>query len=154
MSFPRFLALLPLVACTGGTVVTDCTLATLAADLAGSGAEDCGTVEIDGDSSTVDACAVAAFQAGSPFVAFYELQGIDSAVSRATVSDGTTVWNLTRDSDPSGGGGEAPVVYRTECGGPSVVAGDDGHDVITCSSGGTPCSTQVCGTGADTAVCD
>lgn len=121
-----------------------CEMPAVLADLAVDGAQNCGTVPAGGDATAVDACAVAAFQAGTPFYATYELQGIDSAVSTALVSDGIGMWTVFRDSDPSGGSRIGAYVYRDECASPTVAAGDAGHDVITCDpSGGGRC--VICG---------
>ncbi len=119
-----------------------CELPAVLSDLAGEGAQNCGTVEVDGDSAPVDACAVAAFQAGRAFFTEYELQGIDSSVSGGLAGNGVQVWSLSRDSDPSGGSQIGASVVRTECLSPTVSVGGEGHDVIVCDVG---VSCQVCG---------
>lgn len=136
------LSLLVLLAACGGS---DCELSTIAQTLAGDGATDCGSVAVGGDTTAADACVIAAFQAGTPFFAVYELQGIDSAVSAATVSDGTKVMFLVRDSDPSGGSNVGAVVSETVCAEPAVTAGEAGHDVLTCAAEGCTCEENRCG---------
>lgn len=140
----RALVLIFAVAFGCGKSEAACEMPAVLADLAPEGAQDCGTVPAGGDATAVDACAVAAFQAGTPFFATYEEQGIDSAVSSAIVSDGTAVWTVYRDSDPSGGSQIGALVQRSACVEPTVAAGDAGHDVIVCngSSGG---SCAICG---------
>jgi len=121
-----------LLACSTAAPVT-CDLAQTAEDLAGAGATDCGAVEIDGDATLVDGCTVDAFNAGEAFFAVYTLQGIDSAVETGLASDGTTVFYLGFDSDPSGGGrDDAAIINQSSCTNPIVQAGDAGHDVLSC----------------------
>lgn len=128
-----------------GCTPAPCVLTTELTDLAGADATDCGTVTVGADSSTVDACVVAAFEAHEAFFAVYELQGIDSQVSTALASDGTQVWSLFRDSDPSGGSQTGAEITRSDCASPTVEPGTEGHDVLTCDQTGCVCNTRVCG---------
>jgi hypothetical protein len=107
-----------LVAGCGGH---DCNLdATLAAK-AGNVATDCGHVPVGGDSSSVDACVGAAFTSGTPFVARYDQQGVDSHVVSGLAGDsqGAVVF-LLWDSAPCGGPGCSAVISEDICNGPSL----------------------------------
>jgi hypothetical protein len=139
----RAMAVGLVVALGCGRSEASCEMPAVLADIAGEGAEDCGTVAVDGDASVVDACAVGAFDAHVSFFAIYEQQGIDSAVSSGVVSDGTTVFLVSRDGDPSGGSHVGASVTRRTCANPTVTAGDAGHDVIDCEASNDTCS--ICG---------
>lgn len=143
MSRRSLLALLPLLAACPAP--RDCELPEIAAALAGSGATDCGLVPVDGDASTADACAVAAFQAGAPFFIVYEEQGIDSQVSTGLAFDGAQLLSLYRDSDPSGGSNVGAEVTEHVCTSGSVIAGDAGHDVVFCDAPACTCTEEACG---------
>lgn len=60
--------------------------------------------------------------------------------------DGTSVWALSYDSDPSGGSQIGAVIYQSRCSGPAVHVGDAGHDVLYCESWGD--SDLICDEGA------
>lgn len=146
------LAATPLLAALPGCPTPrDCELAEIAAALAGSGATDCGHVAIGGDGTDEGACAIAAFEAGEPFFVIYDLQGIDSSISAATVFDGSTLYSLYRDSDPSGGSGVGAVVTESVCTSGSVGPGETGADTVVCDAPACSCQEEACG--ADGACC-
>ena len=80
--------------------------------IADNGAEDCGTLAIADEDATFDGahdCVTAAITAGLPFRVQWDLQGIDSRVSRALIGTaagpGIQYRLLSFDGDPSGSGG-------------------------------------------------
>jgi hypothetical protein len=97
-----------------------CDMPSEAADLAGAGATDCGTVASDDDPGGAWDCAITAFNAGSAFFIVYDAHGSDSNITDSVVSDGTTVWMLRQDDY---GRGKGPI-DAWECTAPSVSAGD------------------------------
>jgi len=104
---------------------------------AGGGATDCGVSERLEDPSSLDECAVTAFENGMPFVARYVLQGTDSEVELGVAGDdaGSVVF-LLWDSDPSGGSGEGATIYGDVCHGPTVDSSPDADPVappFTCA---------------------
>lgn len=127
-----------------GCATPECELGTVALNLAGAGAEDCGKVAVGGDSTAVDTCAVAALQAGTPFVAQREEQGIDSQVTSALAYDGTHLVSLYRDSDPSGGSDVGAVIWLNLCSSATVEPGDEGHDVVFCGEPSCSCELEGC----------
>lgn len=136
--------LLLLVSLLSGCASPECELTTVALNLAGAGAEDCGKVALGEDGSAVDACAVAALQAGTPFVSQREEQGIDSQVTSAAAFDGTNLVSLYRDSDPSGGSGVGAVIWLNLCSSATVEPGDEGHDVVFCGEPTCSCELEGC----------
>jgi hypothetical protein len=131
-------------ACVASSDSTDdggCSLRDVASDLAGSTATDCGSVGIDEDRKAIDACVIGAFQKGVAFHAIYALQGIDSQVEMAFVSDGAELWTLSYDSDPSGGSQVGAVIYQSTCQSPTVQKGKDGRDELSCTAS---TSTKIC----------
>jgi hypothetical protein len=112
----------------------------LARDLAGPGNVNCGRVGIGGDPTAVDQCVSKAFSNGVAFYARYDLQGIDSSVSRLLSGTATgRVFFLLWDSDPSGGGGAHESVDQWECISPTKGAAARQFD---CASAGP--SARVC----------
>ena len=128
--------LLVLLACTDSSDSNQngCEIEASARHLAGQGAVACGTVGIDEDPTAVDACVISAFEKYAPFYAIYTLQGIDSQVMMAFVSNGSSVWTLSYDSDPSGGSDVGAVIYQSTCLEPTVQKGKTGHDELSCSA--------------------
>lgn len=114
---------------------------------AGDGARDCGSVRVGGDRSDVDACVAEAFEAGEPFIARYERQGVDSKVVAAVASNREgTVEVFQWDSAPCGGPGCAPVTDAQLCDGPALTAEtseDRSALPISCDSFGS--LERVCG---------
>lgn len=73
--------------------------------LAAEDAMDCGEVEPGGDASAVATCIEEALEAGSAFVARQRLQGIDSTIINAYLTDADgNVQRLSYDSNICGGG--------------------------------------------------
>ncbi len=136
---------LALLACTDSSDSDDaggCSIEAEASDLAGQDATACGSVGIDEDPTTVDACVVGAFQKGTPFYAIYTLQGIDSQVQNAFASDGSSLWTLSYDSDPSGGSQVGAVIYQSTCMDPTVQKGKkSGTEELSCTAS---TSTKIC----------
>ena len=143
------MVLLVFLACTDSSdsdVQNGCEIEASARHLAGQGAVDCGSVGIDEDPTAVDACVIDAFQKGTAFYAIYTLQGIDSQVMMAFVGDGSSVWTLSYDSDPSGGSDVGAVIYQSTCVEPTVQKGKTGHDELSCTAS---TSTKICDAGGD-----
>jgi hypothetical protein len=147
------LSLLFVLACSGVSADSDdsdnsaCDLARELRAHAGRGATDCGVSEPLEDPSSLDECAVTAFENGMPFVARYVLQGTDSEVELGVASDdaGSVVF-LLWDSDPSGGSGAGATIYGDVCHGPSVDSSPDTDPVtppFTCA--GMSSLGKVCG---------
>lgn len=80
----------------------DCDLVTTAAELAGEGAVDCGSVEAGADATAAWACAVEAFEAGQPFSIVVANVGVDSVILHAVVSNGVKTWTLAQDQYQKG----------------------------------------------------
>jgi hypothetical protein len=136
--------LLAFLACTDSSdsdVRNGCDIEASARHLAGEGATACGTVALDEDPKAVDACAIGAFEKHAPFYAIYTLQGIDSQVMMAFVGNGSSVWTLSYDSDPSGGSDVGAVIYQSTCLEPTVQKGKTGNDELSCT---TSTSTKIC----------
>src|SRR5688500_16009938 len=81
---------------TACSTTTECDLDATAADLAGSGAVACGTAGAEAGEAD-HACAIEAWNAGSPFVLRSTTQGTDSVIERAVAFNGSTVWHLWQD---------------------------------------------------------
>ncbi len=105
----------------------ECDLRTVAFDLAGAEATDCGDAGTDGDSSAVDACMTASISAGTDAVGLKASAGIDSVISGATVFVDGRLWFLSQDSYVAGSGGP---INGWECVGPTV----DADSQIACES--------------------
>ena len=100
--------------------------------LAGSQATDCGQVPFTGNSSSADACSVAAFKAKQPFYVRYDLEGMDSTIAQIFI--GTSqgqIYIIFYDSDPSGGSGAAATITEDLCTNPRIST-DKGRERITC----------------------
>lgn len=94
----------------------DCNLAADLQSRAGPGATDCGHAILGGSASSVDDCVIAAFNAGTAFVAQYDRQGTDSKVVFGIAGDANgNVTFLTWDGDPSGGSGSPPAITGLTC---------------------------------------
>jgi hypothetical protein len=141
--------LLAFLACMDSSdsdVQNGCEIEASARHLAGAGARDCGSVGIDEDPTAVDACVISSFEKHAPFYAIYTLQGIDSQVMMAFVGNGTSVWTLSYDSDPSGGSDVGAVIYQSTCLEPTVQKGKTGQAELTCSAS---TSQKICDEGID-----
>jgi hypothetical protein len=136
--------LLALCACCSSD---ECALDDDLRQFAGNEARDCGSARAGGDRSDVDACVAEAFEAGEPFIARYELQGLDSKVVAAVASNSEgTVELFQWDSAPCGGPGCAPVTDVQLCEGPALRAKTSGDSLalpISCDRVGL--SDRVCG---------
>jgi len=77
---------------------------------------------------------IGAFEKHAPFYAVYTQQGDDSQVMNAFVSDGSSVWMLNYDSDPSGGSDVGAVLYQSTCLDPTVQKGKTGNDELSCTA--------------------
>lgn len=119
------LVLVPLACVPAGEA---CDLDTTAADLAGSGATACGAAGVEADEAAW-ACAIDAWNAGTPFVLRHATTGIDSVVEKAVVYDGSRVWLLAQDRYGSG----PWDIDGVECVDP-VVEADAGYDVLGCGA--------------------
>jgi len=113
---------------SGQSYCDSCTLDVQIPLVAREGATDCGRVALDDDPSAVVACIEQALAAGTPFIARQQLQGIDSSVERAYVTnDDGVVEQLAYDSNICGGAGGCmdgcgPRVSSTACTEPSAGA--------------------------------
>ena len=93
-----------------------CDMPVTAAEVAGSGATDCGSVADGADGTAVWACAVDAFEADTRFFAIWTTHGTDSVLVGAAVYDGETVWRLYQDQLQS----EHARIDGWECANPAV----------------------------------
>jgi hypothetical protein len=59
----------------------------------------------------------------------------------AFVSNGSSVWTLSYDSDPSGGSDVGAVIYQSTCVDPTVQKGKTGNDELSCTAS---TSTKIC----------
>jgi hypothetical protein len=125
-------------ACAGDRT---CDADAITMDLAGTGAVNCGRVAVNGNSTATDQCVADAFSIKRAFFARYDLQGIDSLVSRLVAGTASgKVYFLLWDSDPSGGSKAPETVDRNECMSPSIDTATKG---FTCESSGP--TVRVCG---------
>ena len=123
----------------------------LAAELhsrAGTNAKDCGFADRGDDPSRVDDCVISAFESGTPFIARYYRQGIDSQIIAGIAGDDAgSVTLLLWDSDPSGGASEPDKIYGDVCLSPSVDTSPSRNATVEpplkCS--GTSSLGEVCG---------
>jgi hypothetical protein len=105
-------------AVSGCGSVAGCDLDSVLRSRAGRGAVDCGHVAAGASTTETDDCIAAQTEAGVPFYAHYDAQGIDSRVAYGVVRDPsgrTSV--LFWDSDPSGGAGAGARVTESVCSG-------------------------------------
>lgn len=131
-----------ITSCVPSEEAPPCDLAVTAADLAGPGAVDCGHADMNVDGTAQWACAVDAFEAGTPFF-LLKNSGvpIDSVVIDAVVSDGAQIWYLHQDharGDPlqvDGNDCVAPFVETFR--GHEYVADEvSGYEIATRRTGG------------------
>ena len=95
----------------------------LTADLDGHSPKSCGQLGVDSTTAAFTAaknCVLAAIESKEPFVVVWDIQGIDSRVSRAfygiSGDSGLAISSLSYDGDPRGGGGEAhPRTTTSSC---------------------------------------
>ena len=100
---------------------SECDLLTGLTMRTGGAATNCGHAVLGADASPVDACVIAAFEKGMPFVAQYDRMGDDSKVVLGIARDvNGQVAFLLWDSDPSGGSHAGSVITGNLCVGPSV----------------------------------
>lgn len=104
------------LALTAGCRGERCDVPETAEELAGSGATSCGTVALGDPLDDAWACAVAAFEAGTPTWFTWEDSGIDSTQVEALVYDGERVWWLSQDQYQRG----PWRIDGFECVGPTV----------------------------------
>lgn len=115
---------------------------------AGSGAIDCGDIAIGGDATAAATCATNALQAGTPFRATVQAQGVDSEVivGWALNAEGQ-LFQLNFDSDRTGGSMDGGAIFVSRCVG-ATPAGSNPEllrqgQLFTCASTGA--ATQICG---------
>lgn len=89
--------ILLLLACTSDCDFTDAVNAVVEGDEV-----DCGDVADDADGTTQWACALDAWNAGTPFQVRWSSGGIDSTTQYALVYDGDRAWFLSQDQYQSG----------------------------------------------------
>ena len=141
------MVLLVFLACTASSdsnAKNGCDIDASARHLAGDGATDCGSVGIGEDNTAIDACVISSFEKHVPFYAVYAQQGEDSQVAMAFVGDGSSVWTLNYDSDPSGGSDVGAVIYQSTCLEPTVKKGKSGDEELSCT---TSTSQKICDEG-------
>jgi len=97
-------------ACSGDS--ESCLIEDVIVAIADDGAEDCGVITASAEDATFTTahdCVAGAIIAGTPFQVQWDLQGIDSRVSRALIGTaagaGIQYRLLSFDGDPGGGGG-------------------------------------------------
>jgi hypothetical protein len=114
---------------------------------AGDTARDCGTVGLDDDRATVDACVIDAFESEEPFLARYERYGTDSKVVTALAANGDGEVKLFQwDSAPCGGTGCDAVTDVQSCDGAALseeTSDDPSALPVTCEQVGL--AQRVCG---------
>jgi len=82
---------------------------------AGPHAIDCGHLDVAEDRSGVNSCIDRAAKAHSPFIARYEVQGIDSRVMEGiAANDKGEFFRLMYDSDPGGGGRNPEFISESQ----------------------------------------
>lgn len=106
--------------------------------LAGPSARWCGHRHLRGEDADWEQCMERAFREGQPSWGTWQVQGVDSEVIRAFAFDGVSTFRLSRDGDPSGGGGAHPTLDVERC------------DVLAYASGDAACEgrtrrLRVCG---------
>jgi len=92
-----------------------CDRASEAADLAGSGATDCGFAEEGRDRTPIITCLDAALAENRAAYGGWGEFGIDSHLEKYFSTTGTQGFTIRYDSDPSGGGGDNPSVIVDRC---------------------------------------
>lgn len=108
-------------------------------EVAVEAATDCGQAQLDEDATPVLDCVEQALADGAPFIARQQLQGIDSAVIYAWVTNAEgTVVRLSYDSNICGGAmcadGCGPRVSMAACGNPRTGAMPQ-QSIIDCDLG-------------------
>jgi hypothetical protein len=141
----KLLAAVLIGVCTGCS--NECALDDDLRLFAGEAARDCGSVPAGGDRADVDACVAEAFDAGEPFIARYESQGVDSKVVSAVAGNTEGKVQLFQwDSAPCGGSGCDPVTDVQLCDGPTLTEETSEDPLalpISCDRIGLP--QRVCG---------
>jgi hypothetical protein len=106
-------------------------------ELVGSGAVNCGRVEVGTGSRAANECTMKAFLTGRPFRVRYDLQGYDSDISAGLVRAGDgRMYAISFDGDPWGKGGTSlfrQQVTTTECPQPAILRMSVGNR-MTCFS--------------------
>lgn len=89
-----------------------------ASERAGSGATNCGDLDLRADATAAYACVHDAFRAGAPFRFTQGVMGRDSRVIKGWARNATgELFYLTYDSDRSGGGQDGGAIYVQRCDG-------------------------------------
>ncbi len=97
---------------------------------AGKGAIDCGRIRSDEDSDTTDKCVAKAHERKRPFIARYDLRGIDSIVADGIAGNAEGEIYLFRyDSDPSGGSNIGERIEEVKCRGIRIIKGQRGRQI-------------------------
>ncbi len=132
------------VAGFGASACCSCDPDDEAHELAGDAAFDCGFAPVGTDRAGVVDCVLAARERLSPFVGGWGDIGRDSAVRSYVASDGTSVWVLGYDSDPSGGDEACETLVSYQCGSALVRFSSPGRpDIASCERYGD--KRQLCG---------
>lgn len=126
---------------------SECVLNDDLRQFAGNSARDCGTVTVADERTDTDACVVAAFEAGEPFIARYERMGIDSKVVTAVASNTDGKIKVFQwDSAPCGGPGCDPVTDVQNCNEPTLnPAASESRDELPILCGGDALPERICG---------
>ena len=97
---------------------------------AGKDAIDCGSVRRDEDSDTTDECVANGHARKRPFVARYDLRGIDSVVAEGVAGNAAgEVYVFRYDSDPSGGSNVGERIKEETCRGVQIIKGKRGRRI-------------------------
>ena len=97
---------------------------------AGKDAIDCGRIRIGDDSDKSDKCVAKAHEEKRPFIARYDLRGIDSIVSVGLVgNDGGEIYVFRYDSDPSGGSNIGESIRKQKCRGIRITKNKRGRQI-------------------------
>lgn len=84
--------------------------------LAGSNAQDCGSVVLRSDPGATIGCARSAMSAGKAYRLAVQFQGEDSLVWQGAARDEHgKLWVVFYDSDPAGGSGANPTLSAVPC---------------------------------------
>jgi len=97
---------------------------------AGKDAIDCGRTRSDDDSDTTDQCVAKAREEKRPFIARYDLQGIDSIVADGVAGNAEgEIYVFRYDSDPSGGSNVGESIREKKCRGIRIVRSKRGRQI-------------------------
>jgi hypothetical protein len=97
---------------------------------AGKDAIDCGRVRSGEDSDTTDKCVANAHEQKKPFVARYDLRGIDSIVADGVAGNAEgEIYVFRYDSDPSGGSNVGESIEEETCREIQIIKGKRGRRI-------------------------